>query len=47
MSFGLIDEKLFAFYYLEIFAYNFSSSDPNDVKTLRLDAPGYDESNEP
>jgi len=47
MLLGSTDEKLSAFYCLETFAYNFSSSDPNDVKTLRLDAPGYDESNEP
>ena len=47
MSLALIDEKLSAFYCLETFAYNFLSSDSNDVKTLRLDAPGYDESNEP
>ena len=47
MSLALIDETLSAFYCLETFAYNFLSSDPNDVKTLRLDAPGYDESNEP
>ena len=47
MSFGQIDELLFAFYCLESFANNFSSINPNDIKILRLDASGYDDYNEP
>jgi hypothetical protein len=47
MSFGLTDGKILAFYCLETFANNFSSVNPNDIKILRLDAPGYGESNEP
>jgi hypothetical protein len=47
MSFGPTDEKIFAFYSLETFASNFSSVGPNDTKILRLDAPCYDDSNEP
>src|SRR3954454_16990593 len=47
ISLALIDEKLLAFYCIETFANNFSSIDLNDTKILRLDAPCYDESNEP
>jgi hypothetical protein len=46
MTFGSIDKKLLAFYCLEIFINNFLSIDPNVIKILRLDAPGYDDSNE-
>jgi len=46
MPFESVDEKLLAFYYIENFANNLPSIDPNDVKILRLDAPGYDYSNE-
>ena len=47
MSLALMDGKLLAFYCLETFANNSSYINPNDMKTLRLDASGYDESNEP
>jgi len=47
MSFELTDEKLLAFYCLETFANNFSSIDSNDMKILQLDAPCYNDSNEP
>ena len=47
MSLALIDGKLLAFYCLETFANNFSSINARDMKILRLDAPGYDDSNEP
>jgi hypothetical protein len=46
MPFESVDEKILAFYCLEIFANNFPSINPNDVKILRLDAPDYDDSNE-
>jgi hypothetical protein len=47
MSFGPINEKLLAFYYLETFADNILSIDSNDMNILRLDASGYGDSNEP
>ena len=42
----LKDGKLLVFYSLEIFADNILSIDSRDIKTLRLDEPCYDESNE-
>ena len=47
MSLGLMDEKLFAFYSLKIFANSFSFIDNKDMGILRLDAPWWDESNKP
>ena len=45
MSFGLTDEKLLAFYCLQTFTNSFPFINPNDIKTLRLDASGYDKPN--
>ena len=42
-----MDGKLFAFNCLKIFANNFLSTDPRDLKIPPLDAFGYDDSNEP
>ena len=47
MSLGLIDGKILAIYCLKTFVNNFLFINPKDIKILRLDAPGYDESNEP
>ena len=47
MSLGLTDEKLLAFLCLQTFANNFLSTNPRDMKILRLDASCYNESNEP
>ena len=47
MSFGLADEKLLAFYCLEIFANNFLSINQNDMTILQLDTPDHDDSNKP
>ena len=47
MSLGLIDGKILAIYCLKTFVNNFPFINPKDIKILRLDAPGYDESNEP
>jgi len=47
MSLGLIDEKLFAFFYFHIFTDISLSIDHRDMKRLSLDASCYDESNEP
>ena len=47
MFLTLMDGKLLANYCLKTFANNFPSINPRDMKILRLDAPGYDESNEP
>jgi hypothetical protein len=46
MMFGSINKTLLAFYCLEIFTNNFLSINPNIIKILRLDTPGYDDSNE-
>jgi hypothetical protein len=46
MPFEPVDGKILEFYCLEIFANNFPYINPNDMKTLRLDAPDYDDSNE-
>src|ERR1051325_10293251 len=47
MSFGLVNEKLFVFYYLKNFANYFFCIDFKDMGILWLDASCYDESNEP
>ena len=47
MSLGLMDEKLFAFYSLKIFANSFSFIENKDMGILQLDAPWWDESNKP
>ena len=44
---GLIDEKILAIYCLKTFVNNFPFINPKDIKILRLDAPGYNKSNEP
>ena len=46
MTFGSMDEKLFAFYCLETFANKYLSIDPNVTIILRLDAPSSGDSNE-
>ena len=46
MLFGSINKKLLTFYCLETFANNFLSINSNNMKILRLDAPGYGDSNE-
>ena len=46
LSLGLMDEKLFAFYSLKIFANSFSFIDNKDMGILRLDVPQWDKSNE-
>ena len=47
MSIGLVNKKLFANVYKQKNLNKFSSINPKDIKILRLDASGYDESNEP
>ena len=47
MLFGLMDEKLLAFLCLKTFSNIIPSINPNDMKIPRLDAPCYDELNEP
>ena len=46
MSLASIDAELFTFYCFWIFVNNSVSIDPRDMKLLRLDASGYNESNE-
>ena len=45
MSLASIDAKLFAFYVLETFANNSSSTDARGMKILPFDAHRYDDSN--
>ena len=47
ISLGIIDRKILAIYCLKTFVNNFSFINPKNIKILRLDASGYDESNEP
>jgi len=47
MTVGSIHEKLSAFYYIKTFADNFWYTNPTVIKILRLDAPYYDDFNEP